>query len=177
MGTRNLQMVINKEGDTKIAQYCQWDGYPSGQGVDILAFLLKIQQDQELKKQFLTNLDKLRFATQTDSLEVEHFLKGIGVNDVWMNMEQSKLYQERYYYLSRDCGSDIFNLVLEGSVPFLSDASSADSQNWNEWAYIVNFKTNVLEVYQDTTFNKPLKVFDLDNLPTPEEFVEQLSRA
>jgi len=38
MGTRNLTMVIS-DGKTKIAQYGQWDGYPSGQGADILAFL------------------------------------------------------------------------------------------------------------------------------------------
>ena len=39
MGTRHSQMVINKAGETKVVQYGQWDGYPSGQGVDILAFL------------------------------------------------------------------------------------------------------------------------------------------
>ena len=39
MGTRNLIMVRKKNGDLKVAQYCQWDGYPSGHGVDILTFL------------------------------------------------------------------------------------------------------------------------------------------
>jgi len=38
MGTRNLTCVI-KGGDFKVAQYGQWDGYPSGSGKDILEWL------------------------------------------------------------------------------------------------------------------------------------------
>lgn len=40
MGTRHLQTVIDKDGNMKLSQYGQWDGYPSGQGLDILRFLL-----------------------------------------------------------------------------------------------------------------------------------------
>jgi len=40
MGTRNLTMVISN-GKTKVAQYGQWDGYPSGQGAAILNFFKK----------------------------------------------------------------------------------------------------------------------------------------
>ena len=29
MGTRHAQYVINREGEEKVAQYGQWDGYPS----------------------------------------------------------------------------------------------------------------------------------------------------
>ena len=31
MGTRGLTMVVSK-GKTRVAQYGQWDHYPSGQG-------------------------------------------------------------------------------------------------------------------------------------------------
>lgn len=38
MGTRHLIEVV-VDGQIKVAQYGQWDGYPSGQGVDVLKFL------------------------------------------------------------------------------------------------------------------------------------------
>ena len=40
MGTRHLICVVS-DGDYKVAQYGQWDGYPSGQGAAILEFLHK----------------------------------------------------------------------------------------------------------------------------------------
>jgi hypothetical protein len=54
MGTRNLTMVISK-GEYKIAQYGQWDGYPSGQGSVVLNFLMNL--DVDLNK-FRDTLDR-----------------------------------------------------------------------------------------------------------------------
>ena len=56
MTTRSLTAVkIN--GEYKIAQYGYYDGYPSGQGVTILKFLLG-EMD---KNKFIKKLKKLRF--------------------------------------------------------------------------------------------------------------------
>lgn len=38
MGTRHIIKVL-KNGKTWISQYGQWDGYPTGQGEDVIAFL------------------------------------------------------------------------------------------------------------------------------------------
>ena len=38
MGTRNLTMVYSN-GNYKVVQYGQFDGYPSGLGVQVLSFL------------------------------------------------------------------------------------------------------------------------------------------
>ena len=39
MGTRNLTVVKDLQGTTKIAQYGQWDGYPQYSGIKALEFL------------------------------------------------------------------------------------------------------------------------------------------
>ena len=35
MGTRNLTIVYY-DGDYRVAQYGQWDGYPEGAGIEVL---------------------------------------------------------------------------------------------------------------------------------------------
>ena len=37
MGTRHL-IAVMADGKYQVAQYGQWDGYPSGQGVSVLTF-------------------------------------------------------------------------------------------------------------------------------------------
>lgn len=39
MGTRHL-IAAKVDGEYKLAQYGQWDGYPEGQGVAVLDFLV-----------------------------------------------------------------------------------------------------------------------------------------
>lgn len=38
MGTRNLT-IVHSNGEYKVAQYGQWDGYPEGLGVQLLKYL------------------------------------------------------------------------------------------------------------------------------------------
>ena len=38
MGTRNL-IIVKLKGEVKVSQYCQWDGYPTGQGADLAKFI------------------------------------------------------------------------------------------------------------------------------------------
>ena len=38
MGTRSL-IVVYMDGDYRVAQYSQCDGYPEGQGMSVLKFL------------------------------------------------------------------------------------------------------------------------------------------
>ena len=38
MGTRNITRVI-MDKNTVVEQYCQWDGYPTGQGKDVMMFV------------------------------------------------------------------------------------------------------------------------------------------
>lgn len=167
MGTRHLIMVISKK-QTKVAQYGQWDGYPSGQGKSILSFL----QNADLKE-FEKKVDNLRFMNDEDKKEYDAFLKSIGCENGWMTMEQSSKFQEKYFFLSRDCGSDILGLIMDKPVvkenykgageyvntvynqpvSFLTDSSefAADSL-FCEWAYVIDLDKKTFEVFKG--FNK-----------------------
>jgi len=94
MGTRNLTCVV-KDGEYKIAQYCQWDGYPSGNGVEIL--------------EFLKNMDRNHFENRVNdcvfisSDEVHERWKECGADDSgFVDLEISDKFKEKYPLLHRD---------------------------------------------------------------------------
>jgi hypothetical protein len=189
MGTRNLTMVI-KDEKTRIAQYGQWDGYPSGQGKTIMEFLSRYD---ELAFKF--QLDKCQFVDDEKQKEIDAFFKSIGVNDGWMNMDQSRKFKDKYPFFSRDNGANILNLVndSEEDVIWLHDESAfVNDSLMNEWTYVLDYDKRTFEVY--TGFNKsplhkherfysnqsnrgyyPVKnvaIYSLDDLPTMEEFLK-----
>jgi hypothetical protein len=179
MGTRNATIVI-KDNKTKVAQYGQWDGYPSGQGVTALNFLRQANLSQ-----FGTEVDKLDWFTEEE-------LEDLGT--AW---------QDSHPYLSRDTGAEILIEVYKGTVTKLVNREDfvADSL-FCEWAYVVDLDKNTFEVYEgfnqepltkddrffDLTENverrgdnqyhpcKMIKSYPLDNLPTEEEFIEYFDK-
>ena len=66
MGTRHHQTVIDKNGKLRLSQYGQWDGYPKGQGIDILEYL----RSADLEK-YQENLSKLNRATEKQGEEID----------------------------------------------------------------------------------------------------------
>lgn len=169
MGTRGLTMVI-EGGQTKVAQYGQWDHYPSGQGLTILEFLRTLDVPY-----FKGQLKKCAF---TDGIEVEEFLKSIGAEGGWMIDSQSKLYHTKYPYFSRDHGAEVLNLInnSKDDVILLEDSTEFGTVGgalFCEWSYVIDFDKNVLEVNRGTVDREnPTKSFDIKNLPTKEEFVK-----
>lgn len=168
-------MVVS-EGKTKVAQYGQWDGYPEGQGVTALNFLRKADL-----KQFKEKVDALEWLTEEE-------LKAIDAAGDWT---------KTHPHLSRDRGAEILELVYNGSATKLmnKEAFAGDSL-MNEWTYVVDLDKNTFEVYEG--FNKeplqetdrfysyfdhpshrdeiycPVKMvksYDLNSLPTEEEFI------
>jgi len=193
MGTRNLTMVV-ADGKTRIAQYGQWDGYPSGQGVKALDFLLKADLDA-----FKTKVLKCRWFSAYKKRELKKFMESIGSKDGWVTMEQAAKYNQKYPMLGRDNGAEILNLVNNSTdkVIWLHDESgfAADSL-FCEWAYVIDLDKRTFEVYKG--FNKTelepdqrfaylkkeedneyypvrmIKSYSLDELPTPEQFIKEL---
>ena len=111
MGTRNLVEVV-KDGQLKVAQYGQWDGYPTGQGVVIAQF---IQKDMD-KDKFKQALDNLAWATEEDDdarfKRMQQVFPDVS-SEGWLTMEQAEWYRQNYPELSRDTGADILKLVQD----------------------------------------------------------------
>lgn len=197
MGTRHL-IAVQVDGEYKVAQYGQWDGYPSGQGVDILEFLRKNKK----------NLNKLADAARActelsdDDYRQAWVECGADPESDFVTMDVSERFRQKYPYLSRDCGSDIlthvFNAGTDGLKLRYALDFAADSL-FCEWAYVVDLDKNTFEVYKG--FNKepvdpserfanlplepnssgtvyyPVKLvqsYDLGKLPTPKQFIAKL---
>jgi hypothetical protein len=161
MGTRNLTMVINK-GETKVAQYGQWDGYPSGQGANILNFLTFLGTDKNSKdkilkehkendwarnnvKEFL-KLKNLSIETFKESLESLSFFNEEEIDLI--NKDFDKSLKQRPY-LSRNTASEILWQIAEGNVDKLVNHENfAGDSLFCEWAYVIDLDKNTFEVYR-----------------------------
>ena len=79
-----------------------------------------------------------------------------------MTGDQSKLYQEKYPYLTRDNGAKILEMIRDGEEDeiWITDSTDfAGDSLFCEWAYLVDLDKNVLEVYEG--FNqKPITIED-----------------
>lgn len=160
MGTRNLTIVISN-GKPKVAQYGQWDGYPSGQGRTILEFLTT----NDLEK-FKKKLGIVRFSTEKDEKEKEKYLASIGASDGWLTMEQSAAFHNKYHFNNRDIGGKILQEIMQfkGKEIVLVDSYdfAADSL-FCEWAYVVDFDKGTFEIY---------KGFNQRTLPKKQRFAD-----
>lgn len=147
MGTRHLQTVITKEGETKIQQYGQWDGYPGGQGVGILQYLRTGNLDK-----YQENLKNINQATKDQIDEVN----------------RDKNWTRNFPYLSRDCGCDIHKMIEEGKVKFVMHTSEEEAKKWCEGFYTIDFSKNEFT----SEFYDKKQTFKLDSLPSEEEYLK-----
>lgn len=150
MGTRHLIGAVI-DGDFKIAQYGQWDGYPSGQGLGVLEFLRTVDLPD-----FKEQVRGLRWATQADEQAMDDAL-GTGGSS-WITMEQADELRRNYPAMSRDTGSSILTLVADGDVQVVRDSRSfALDSLFCEWAYVIDLDRDVLEVYRGFQQTPPQK--------------------
>lgn len=191
MGTRNLTCVV-KDKEYKVAQYGQWDGYPEGQGFNILNFL-KGEFDRELFEEKLKDVSWI----SKEEIENRWIEMGAQKGNPLVSMDISNNFAKKYPENSRDTGSNILRIIqnanyeikLQNSIGFAADSLFC------EWAYVIDLDKDTLEVYKG--FNEePLNederffflqteenefypitlvsTFDLNNLPYPDEFLEKI---
>lgn len=189
MGTRNLTAVFI-DGEYKIAQYGQWDGYPGGQGITCLKFL-RDKMDEEKFKSALRELDWI------NREELDKMWADAGAENGMISLEKAKVFESKHPEFSRDTAAEILELVQNGfvgkkmqnEIAFAADGLSC------EWAWVVDFDKRTFEAYQgfshtpttkDDRFYflrerekngytavKIVKSWSLDNLPTNEDFLKE----
>jgi hypothetical protein len=160
MGTRNLTVVKDLQGTTKIAQYGQWDGYPSYSGIQALSFLRgKTNVDNLLAK-----LDNVEFVSDE---EVDQLYKQFETTD-WENKE----FLNAYPGLHRDTGVLILGIVANSNslIKTVDNTEFANDSLFCEGIYEVDFSTNKFT----SNYNDIVAMYDLDNLPTDEEYLSAM---
>lgn len=188
MGTRHL-IAVQIDGEYKVAQYGQWDGYIEGQGVDLLEFLLGLGGDYELLKKKIRKCSFLtpdEIDTINDSIDSDGDINGVS----WTKV---------YPHLSRDMSAKVLPYILKkGGLKLHNHIGFAGDSLFCEWAYVIDFDKNTFEVYKG--FNKtPLseverfydiaidsdangyfqvrfvKSYDLCKLPTVQQLIEDFT--
>jgi len=160
MGTRHL-IEVKLDEKTYVAQYGQWDGYPSGQGATILKFLRG--SDMEI---FKDNLRKTRFLSDK---EIQNRWEECGAdpNDSMVGMEIADKFNRKYPHLSRNCGAEVLGLIYNGKATELYNSSGFEKDTtFCEWYYTIDLDKNVLKVWD--------KEYPLDKLPTKDKFIKEL---
>lgn len=116
-------MVVHND-EIKVAQYSQWDGYPSGQGKTVCEFIR-----HKMSSDFVNKVDALRHVTDKE-LETDKDLASLPE-------------------FSRNAGADILEMIQSGKVPSVHLSTSfAAASLFCEWAYLVDLDNDVLEVYK-----------------------------
>lgn len=197
MGTRHLTII--KDAGKIHAQYGQWDGYPSGQGVDILRFLREEIKEQVFRRNF-------KKAQMLSDAEVRGLLDPIsdgGTDPLpgFMSMKTADMRKEAYPQLDRDMGSGVLAHIQSGNdLRYSSAIEFAADSLFCEYAYMVDFDTRSLRVFKgfnveplekgqffadmklrgplsDGTQYHPIKEvkrYSLDDLPSEESFLKDL---
>lgn len=182
MGTRGLTAVI-LDGERKIAQYGQWDHYPSGQGRTVLAFCRELADDAK-RAAFVAALGRCRFATDAD------------VDIAKANEDR---WQEIFPTWTRDHGAKILGFVasLDGEIVMRDEWNFGADSLFCEWAYVIDVTAGTLEVYRGFNKRPPAgrfaslkadegsayapvtlaKTYRIADLPTDAAFIDELENA
>lgn len=143
MGTRNLTL-IKKDGEYRLAKYCQWDGYYEGQGKTISEFLRKEGNIEKLRKR----ADDLTFISE-DELRSRWASVGANPDSNTVSFEVAERFDEQWPELSRDTGGDILEMIVESEGEFATknDLNFAADSLFCEYAYCIDFDDNTFSWY------------------------------
>lgn len=142
MGTRNLT-VVYLDGEYKIAQYGQWDGYPEGQGMTALNFLRSM--DEEKFKSALRN------SSFISGDELTALWKQYGADDNGMvSLDDADRMKKDHPEYSRDTGATILQMVQDhpDGMMLQNQIGFAAYGLFCEWAWVVDLDKRTFEGYR-----------------------------
>lgn len=131
MGTRHLT-IVKQEGEIKVAQYGQWDGYPDGAGTDIVNFLHAIRSP-EMMEIFNRRVKLCRWATEEDINSINEAIDMVEIDDAI-----NQLYPE----FSRDTSTGVLWMIMNGKKHYV-DPDNRVARNGNQ-SYV---RFNLQEAY------------------------------
>ncbi len=177
MGTRNMVVVIDTNGELKIAQYGQWDGYIEGVGRSLLEILRK----KSLMKKFKKNLSKVRFLKYDDPNDAE-FLKSYNdASPTWSSDPDNRTEEQRKWfqtYITRDLSEEIIVNIANSNdeeIILINNYKSGIGDTWVEYSYTVDLKNNLF-IIQYQLDGAIINEYDLNKLPTPSKFVKEMNK-
>ncbi len=162
MGTRNITRVIS-DGSVKINQYCQWDGYPTGRGADVLRDIRQMMQlglldviRDKLRSSRLIDLHRENASAETTYTgapyseqrekifaKVDKALQGSSYIPLMtrlhalINDGDISLEEAKYYIVaSRDSGNDVLRFMMDfrpDDMTFYTDPYLTDMPPEGDW--------------------------------------------
>ena len=141
MGTRNLTIVY-LDGEYKVAQYGQWDGYPEGNGLKVLHFL----KDMDEKK-FRAAVRNTSFA---DPKKLDTLWKKYGAVGGVISVEDARKFGEAYPQFYRDTGPEILSIIMKHTegIELQDDLTFAADGLYCEWAWVIDLDKRTFEGYK-----------------------------
>lgn len=165
MGTRNLSKVIYN-GETVVAQYGQWDGYPAGQGITTFYTV----KDEATIAGLQENLSKVYYPS-SDELNALSKPFEDGSIPGMMSWDSGKRFSEQYPSLTRDTCSEIFRLIANATepVPLVLDIEFENDELFCEGVYTINLDNKTfISKYGD---KEVVLSFDEVRAMTPEDYL------
>lgn len=177
MGTSAV-MYVYEGGKRRFAVLSNFDGYPSYAGTNILGFVCNKKNIQKLR----VSLDKLELITPED---ISRYREG--------SKDWEYDYAESHPGYTRAGDSEFLQTLIssDGSVHTIDWSNDMRS---SDWAYVIDLDRNTFEVYmgmnkipleenerfydglppKNGTYPfKEVAIFDLDDLPSSDEFIDK----
>lgn len=191
MGTRGFVGFVADGRET--FTYNHFDSYPSGVGTEVLAFARTLAGDSETEERYRNLAREIKHVSDATPPTREQVVELAQFAD--LNVSKGNLYEEWYGLLRNTQGNPA--LIL-GCGYAEHDPDFPRDSLWCEWGYLIDFDRRVFEVYEGFQQSPPtagrwadvtppveatsagyhpvnrVAVFNLDDLPTDEEFVAKL---